>query len=157
MRHGEAEPYNNDDVNRQLTRFGKTQSEYAGRRLAEYLQDDLNKPSIHKLLVSPYRRTQQTYQEVAKKIAISDKIDTDLIVPEANVQQATDYIHGLACSDNPPDNLMLISHMPFVSLLADKICFGFNAKIFTPADILIVDYNAKGQQGKQLALIQSIS
>ncbi|MFC3123370.1 phosphohistidine phosphatase SixA [Agaribacter flavus] len=157
MRHGEAEPYETNDRNRHLTRFGKTQSEYAGRRLAEYLQNDLIKPEIDHLIVSPYLRTQQTYEAVSKKIMVKSKIDTDLITPEANIEHAADYIHAMATGSSAPKNLMLISHMPFVSLLADKICFGFNAKIFTPADILIVDYNVKGQQGKQLALIQSIN
>ncbi|MGQ8366799.1 phosphohistidine phosphatase SixA [Glaciecola sp. 1036] len=157
MRHGEAEAYNTEDETRSLTRFGKTQASFAGRRLSEYLQNDLQKPIIELALVSPYLRTQQTFQEVSKKIQIGRKLDTDLITPEADISQATDYIQGLTLGSDCPENLLLVSHMPFVSLFSDAICSGFNARIFSTADILVIDYDVDSQQGTQLALIQSIS
>jgi len=157
MRHGEAEPYQKNDKARNLTRFGKYQAEFAGRRLAEYLQSGIEKPHVETTLVSPYVRTQQTFDCVSKQIASKLKTDCDMIVPEGDIEQFADYIQGVSMQDDAPQSLMIISHMPFVSLFADKLCAGFNGRIFTTADILIIDYNGNASSGMQLALLQSIS
>lgn len=156
MRHGEAVPYQSDDKSRQLTRFGQNQSEFAGRRLAEYMQSGVEKPHIDAVLVSPYLRTQETFHCVAKQIELRNKMDCDMIVPDSDAVDFADYIQGYAMTDDAPQTLMIISHMPFVSLLADRLCYGFNARIFATADILVIDYNEQKQQGTQLALLQSL-
>ncbi|MEM0910107.1 MAG: phosphohistidine phosphatase SixA [Pseudomonadota bacterium] len=157
MRHGEAEPYQTNDKERNLTRFGKNQAEFAGRRLAEYLQSGIEKPRLENTLVSPYTRTQQTFACVSKKIETKRKIDCDMIVPEGDIEQFADYIQGVSMQDDAPETLMIISHMPFVSLFADKLCAGFNGRIFSTADILIIEYDSTSHTGTQLALLQSIS
>lgn len=157
MRHGEAEPYQKNDKERNLTRFGQNQAEFAGRRLAEYLQCGFEKPRVETTIVSPYLRAQQTFDCVSKQIQSNAKIDSDMIVPEGDIDQLADYVHGVSADDEAPDSLMIISHMPFVSLFADKLCVGFNGRIFSTADILVIEYNSVNQQGTQLALLQSIS
>jgi phosphohistidine phosphatase len=52
---------------------------------------------------------------------------------------------------------MLVSHMPLVSLLADKVCKGFNGKIFDTADILVIDYDSQTHSGQQMAFFQNIN
>ncbi len=60
LRHGEAEHFANTDAERQLTPRGRTESEAVARACKEqgFAQFD-------KVLVSPYIRAQQTWQESA--------------------------------------------------------------------------------------------
>lgn len=60
MRHGEAEHFADSDAARELTQRGRTESEAVARACAEqgFAQFD-------KVLVSPYIRAQQTWQEIS--------------------------------------------------------------------------------------------
>lgn len=157
MRHGEAVPYQTNDKDRALTRFGISQSQLAGKRLAAFLSDRGLLNSIDHVLVSPYRRTQQTYDAVSKHIQFNTQTNIEAITPMGSAEQVHDIIDGFASESDPPQQLMLVSHMPLVSLLADKVCFGFNGKIFDTADMLIIDYNPDTHQGTQLALHQCMN
>ena len=44
MRHGEAEPYKQDDQSRHLTRFGVTQSEHAAKWMVKQLKEIKSRP-----------------------------------------------------------------------------------------------------------------
>lgn len=161
MRHGEAVPYQANDKARVLTRHGVLQSTLAGKRLAEFLASRQLPANIEQVLVSPYQRTQQTFDAVNESISFSHKTDTDAITPMSDAIGVHDlidgYAHAHSASSEGVKQLMLISHMPLVSLLADKVCTGFNGKIFDTADILVIDYDPKTHVGKQLALYQSIN
>ncbi|MFC4698846.1 SixA phosphatase family protein [Glaciecola siphonariae] len=165
MRHGEATPYQANDKSRALTRFGLTQSANAGKRLSDYFTGRGLAASIDQVWVSPYLRTQQTYDAVSEHMHFNQKHDTDLITPMGRANDVHDFIDGILHQQNggtetadskTPEHLMLISHMPLVSLLADKVCTGFNGKIFDTADILIIDYDPTTHIGQQIALYQSI-
>lgn len=161
MRHGEAAPYQTNDKLRMLTRYGVTQSAAAGKRLAKFLENRGLPAAVEQVLVSPYLRTQQTHDAVSESISFLKKTDTDAITPMAESLNVHDLIDGYAQTDEQgvsgTKQLMLISHMPLVSLLADKVCSGFNGKIFDTADILVIDYDPATHSGKQLALYQSIN
>jgi phosphohistidine phosphatase len=164
MRHGEAVPYHANDKSRALTRFGEAQVQSGGKRLAKFFQERSLEPSVEQVLVSPFLRTQQTYQALQNHINFQNELDTDLITPNGNVQDVHDVIDGYGIVQNPNNSvevgvkqLMLVSHMPLVSLLADQVCKGFNGKIFDTADILIIDYNLDTNTGQQLAFFQNIN
>ncbi|WP_371195521.1 phosphohistidine phosphatase SixA [Glaciecola sp. SC05] len=161
MRHGEAVPYQINDKSRVLTRFGVSQSEAAGKRLARFLESQGLPASIDQVLVSPYLRTQQTFEAVSESISFAHKTDTDAITPMGESFGVHDIIAGYAHGDEQglgaAQQLMLISHMPLVSLLADKVCAGFHGKIFDTADILVIDYDPATNTGAQLALFQSMN
>lgn len=159
MRHGEADSYQVSDYTRALTSFGVEQSTKAATQLKKLFATKGLPTSIDRVLVSPYLRTQQTYEAAKQQLDIKTKIDTDAIVPMGDVASVKDIIDGYAMSNDEvageSENLMFISHMPLVSLLADAMCSGFNGKIFDTADILIIEYDHKAMTGKQLALIES--
>jgi phosphohistidine phosphatase len=157
MRHGEAAPYQANDKDRELTRFGISQSQLAGKRLAAFLSSRGLLSSIDRVLVSPYKRTQQTFNALSEYIQFHTQTSVEAITPMGNADQVHDIIDGFASESNPPEQLMLVSHMPLVSLLADKVCLGFNGKIFDTADTLIIDYDPDTHRGTQLALYQSIN
>jgi len=162
MRHGEAGDFSNPDHLRPLTASGKKQCQQAGVLLANSLKKYISKqnissdeaPSIDIALVSPFLRTQQSYRAVASGIKVNDMITIDAITPMGNAQQSADLIHGYATDTPAPKSMLVVTHLPLVSLLADKICPEFNAKIFEPADTLIIDYNTSTGRGEQLAYYQ---
>lgn len=164
MRHGEAVPYHANDKSRALTRFGESQARSGGKRLAKFFEERHLEASIEQVLVSPFLRTQQTYQALQNHINFQNELDTDLITPNGNVQDVHDLIDGYGivkhtnhAAEVGVKHLMLVSHMPLVSLLADKVCKGFNGKIFDTADILIIDYDSDTNTGQQLAFFQNIN
>jgi phosphohistidine phosphatase len=157
MRHGEAAPYQANDKERELTRFGVSQSELAGKRLAEFLSSQGLLNAIDHVLISPYTRTQQTFGALAEHVQFKTQTKLDAITPMGDANEVHDLIDGFANELEPPKQLMLVSHMPLVSLLSDKVCLGFNGKIFDTADMLIIDYNPDTHRGTQLAFYQSMN
>ena len=155
MRHGEAEPYQEMDRERALSNFGLQQAEDVGQQLAEYVKVNFAGENITAGLVSPYVRAQQTYEQVSKHIEIKSKEDCDMVLPESDSELFADYLHALAAHVNAPENLLIVSHMPFVSLLADELCDDFNGKIFATADMLIIDYDHQTERGERLAMLTS--
>jgi phosphohistidine phosphatase len=155
MRHGEAVAYQAKDESRALTCVGVNQSEAAGKRLAKFFQARQLPPVIDQVLVSPYARTQQTYAALSEFVRFCHKTDTDAITPMGQASAVHDlidgYAHNATADSDAPQQLMLISHMPLVSLLADEVCAGFNGKIFDTADILIIDYDPVTHTGTQMA------
>lgn len=159
MRHGEAEDYREPDHTRALTAFGHKQCENVGKWLKENLsslsrQTDCPVSDIDLALVSPYLRTQQSFRAVAKHIKVHDQITIDTITPLGNALQSADLIDAYASDSNAPKCIMIVTHMPLVSLLADRVCAGFNALFFETADALLVDYNSHDAIGKKLGMFQ---
>lgn len=159
MRHGEAVDYREPDHTRVLTEFGKQQCEDVGKWLQVQLpklslDTDSQVRDIDLAIVSPYIRTQQTFQAVSKHIHVSRLVTVDTVTPLGNARQSADLIHGFASDSNAPKCMLIVTHMPLVSLLADKVCLGFNTEYFDTADTLLIDYSCESGKGKQLALFQ---
>ncbi|MGB3727171.1 MAG: phosphohistidine phosphatase SixA [Glaciecola sp.] len=166
MRHGDAGEYSSPDHSRPLTAVGKVQSQRVGKWLhntieqflsATHTSDSLNdtrEPAVDLAIVSPYLRTQQTFRAVNAGIKVHNQVTIDTITPMGNAQQTADLIQGYASDINAPKSMLVITHMPLVSLLADKVCADFNARIFETADTLIIDYNTDNGWGEQLAFYQ---
>jgi phosphohistidine phosphatase len=157
MRHGEAEPYKRDDQSRHLTRFGVTQTEHASKWMAKQLNEHTLLKQVDLTMVSPYVRTIETLGTVEQFIAIKNTLQTSAVTPDGNAKQAHDLIDGELLKDNNINCLLVISHMPLVSLLSDAVCHGFNARVFGTADVLMVNYDLERSSGCQLAFYQSLT
>jgi phosphohistidine phosphatase len=159
MRHGEAVEYKEPDHTRVLTEYGVQQSEDVGKWLQAQLPiltlDQHSQVSdIDLAIVSPYLRTQQTFRGVSKHINVGRQVTVDTVTPLGNAVQSADLIHGFASDSNAPKCMLIVTHMPLVSLLADKVCLGFNTGYFETADTLLIDYSVELGTGKQLALFE---
>lgn len=159
MRHGEAVEYKEPDHSRVLTEFGKQQGEKVGKWLKENLSqlssgDSCQVARIDLAIVSPYIRAQQTFRAVSKHIEVVREVTIDTVTPLGNASQSADLIHGYATDSNAPQCMLIVTHMPLVSLLADRVCSGFNAEYFETAETLVIDYSSESEMGKQLALYQ---
>jgi len=159
MRHGEAVEYKEPDHTRVLTEFGKRQCEGVGKWLQENLLaltsgSTCSVSNVDLALVSPYIRAQQSFRAVAKHIDVAREVTIDTVTPYGNAAQSADLIHAYACDENAPKCMLIVTHMPLVSLLADRICPEFNAKYFDTADALMIDYSSETGIGEQLVLYQ---
>ena len=159
MRHGEAVEYKEPDHTRVLTEFGKQQCEDVGKYLQKNLAGLTSNASYHVknidlALVSPYIRAQQTFRAVAKHIEVGRLVTIDAVTPLGNAAQSADLLHAYATDENAPKCMLVVTHLPLVSLLADRVCAGFNAKYFDTANALVLDYSSESAIGKQLAFYQ---
>lgn len=112
VRHGEAEPYQAKDALRALTDKGKQDI----TALAAKLKAWQVKPE--RILVSPYRRTQQTLALLQAGNAWSATAELcEYITPEASINDC------LSVFDDGQDTLM-VSHQPLVSLLLGVLIDG---------------------------------
>ena len=157
MRHGEAEPFKLDDQSRHLTRFGVKQSENASKWMAKQLNTHTELKQVDLTLVSPYVRAIETLGAVEQFISINNAVQTPSVTPDGNPKHAHDLIDGELLQANNINCLLVISHMPLVSLLSDAICHGFNARVFGTADVLMINYDVERSSGRQLAFHQSVS
>ena len=162
MRHGQAVDFRHPDHSRELTQFGTQQCVEVG----EWIRDTLNtsqkaktkftsdKALIDLALVSPYLRTQQSFRAIAKSVDFKQQTTIDVITPMGSAAQASDLVHGYATDSIEPQTMLIVTHMPLVSLLSDKICPNFHAKIFDTADTLMVDYNTQTALGDEITFFQ---
>lgn len=157
MRHGEAEPFKQDDTSRRLTGFGVTQVEHAAKWMKAALNDMSLKPDLDLVLVSPYVRTQETIASVLEYLPASKVVKTAAITPMQNPASVQDLIDGYLLSEPELQTMLVVSHMPLVSLLSDLLSHGFNARIFDTADVLMINYDAQNSRGKQVKFYQSLT
>lgn len=164
MRHGQAENYREPDATRALTKCGVEQCEKVGKWLSGRKNLTATTNSLAKVelaLVSPYLRTQQTLRSVGRHITIDRQVTIDAITPAGNASQSADLIHGYATDNHnseqaAPQSMLVVTHMPLVSLLADKICMEFNARIFETADTLLCDYDVNKGLATQIDFYQGM-
>ena len=157
MRHGEAEPYKQDDTSRHLTGFGVTQVEHAAKWMKAALNGVSLAPHFDLALVSPYVRTQETIASVLEFVSASKVIETAAITPMQSPESVQDLIDGYLMADSQLNSMLIVSHMPLVSLLSDLLSHGFNARIFDTADVLMIDYDVQNSHGKQVKFYQSLT
>ncbi|MFT5541358.1 MAG: phosphohistidine phosphatase [Glaciecola sp.] len=157
MRHGEAEPYKQDDKSRHLTRFGITQSEHAAKWIVSQLKQHLSTSSIDLTYVSPYVRTIETLESIERFVAFDKMVSSSMVTPEGRPNEVQDLIDGELLSNDKIQSLLIVTHMPLVSLLSDVLCSGFNGRIFDTAEVLLLDYDAETSQGNQLGFYQSLT
>lgn len=112
LRHGHAEPNARTDAERNLTEGGRRDV----RRSATFLR---GKP-LQTILVSPYRRAQQTADEVCAALGFSGQRETvDWATPESDLQEAL-----RALDSRGEHDLLLVTHQPFVGNLAGWLVNG---------------------------------
>lgn len=139
MRHGQAVPEALNDALRPLTEQGKDEVTLMARWLAsDITQFDL-------VLVSPYVRAQQTWQQVSKYLSGTLVETCDQLTPNCDADVAASII--LAYGDKHSNgNVLVISHMPIVGYLVESLCSGTLAPIFVTSGIAKISVN-KGMAG----------
>lgn len=132
MRHGATESTTRQDAERGLTPLGWQQTVNIARWLQQYLIIPVT------ALVSPYRRTQQTFAALHSVLPqLTQQPHTLDLTPNGQAEFIVEQLQ------HDPDlqlpTLLLISHIPLVSKLLSQLCSTAIAPLFTPAMIVAVN------------------
>ncbi|MCG9679574.1 phosphohistidine phosphatase SixA [Vibrio sp. Isolate24] len=148
MRHGEAEHYAATDAERALTERGRSASEAVARACAEqgYAQFD-------KVLVSPYLRAQQTWQEISRSFSAKQIQTCEDITPYGESNQVADYVVAIAEVEELA-SILLVSHLPLVGYLTAELVPDMVPPMFPTSGIVCVDYDLAKRRGELLFNIQ---
>lgn len=134
MRHGEAEMIANSDRERRLTLRGQQQANAQGLLLKQQIIFD-------KVLVSPYVRAQETFQQVNEAYggALQEKMETWAgITPSGQAATVVDYLALLAQQN--VQSVLIISHLPLVGDIIGALGLKHLVK-FYPATFAEVEWN----------------
>lgn len=111
LRHGQAEPYQANDAIRRLTEKGISDT---GRILNNNIQA---LSSVQKIIASPLVRAQQTAAIALDQLKLESVETSIYLEPETNVQDLFSFL-----MDFTDMNLLLVSHLPLVGILANRLC-----------------------------------
>lgn len=147
MRHGLAENDFDTDFNRALSSIGANE---VTSSMTKMLEEALEKPT--RLLVSPFRRTQETAAIVERLInqynSAGNLVQIELeemLVHFADHQLLANYL--LSIED---EKLMIVSHMPIVARLCQTLVYDCDVYGFQTAQIVKINFDDQ-QQGKIVA------
>jgi len=116
LRHGDAVVQAPRDFERVLSDQGRAElssvMSQAGPALA----------SLEQVLVSPYVRTQQSFEHISQALpAAVTKTDCDLLVPGSNPYETLNFVCSKAKQQGVA-SLMLVTHQPLIGALLNLFC-----------------------------------
>lgn len=117
LRHGQAEAYRADDASRQLTEKGQMDTDFIVKQQLTHLQ------AVESIWVSPLVRAQQT-AKIAASILNKPFETREHLEPEADCQQLLAQLQN-----ENMRSLLLVSHLPLVGILANRLCGFENNRI----------------------------
>ncbi|OOF58348.1 phosphohistidine phosphatase SixA [Rodentibacter myodis] len=145
MRHGESEVMAKTDKDRHLTEYGKKQAFAQGEWLKNFTKSTAL--SLQRVLVSPYVRALETFEQV--NIAFADGLKPNLeiwegITPYGSAELVTDYLSVL--KKEGIESVLIISHLPLVGEMVADLYGKRNPISFYPATIAQIEWqNGKGE------------
>jgi phosphohistidine phosphatase len=142
MRHGEAEHFAQSDEQRELTDRGRAASLAVARACAE-------KGCTHfdRVLVSPYIRAQQTWQEISQCFT-TDHVETcPDITPYGDSEQVADYVSALIDQHNL-QSVLIVSHLPLVGYLTSEFVTDMIPPMFPTSGLVSIDYSLEKLAGE---------
>lgn len=131
MRHGEASFDAVTDEERELTSLGEEQSLSMGKMLAE--------KEINLVLVSPYVRAQQTWQQVQTTWKSSATLHTlEDLQPSTHTEEAALVIQAYAEKEQA-NNVLVISHMPLLGEIVCEFAPHISPTMLIPSTVIELD------------------
>ncbi|MBR9727474.1 phosphohistidine phosphatase SixA [Shewanella intestini] len=129
MRHGESGFDAPSDRERTLSDLGRHQT----RQMGKWLSDKLDHCDL--VIVSPYIRAQQTWQEVSHYLPEPGHcITLDDVTPNADPKYATDTILAYA-QQYDAQNVLVITHMPVVGYLVHELDISVEPPMFATSAV----------------------
>ncbi len=143
LRHGEAEPFSDSDVNRNLTENGLLGSRSAAKALAEFVSADQRLDIFY----SPFNRTKQTAFTLVKALSCFANtpeiacLPSNFLLENSAPQSVVSWLKSLDMT-----NIMLVSHQPLVSRLAAWLVDGvlddsqnYHQHSFSPGSMMVIE------------------
>lgn len=119
-RHGEAAQAS-DDCLRELTPTGIKNIEHGAHRLSEICARKIL-PLPERLWHSRWQRTTQTAQLIKDQFTNISSCPENALIPGRTPAQLEPVLERIWYSPLRPEHLVLVSHQPLVSALADFLC-----------------------------------
>lgn len=141
MRHGEAAQMANSDAERQLTIRGRLESLSV---VKEAFEQEL---SVDKVLVSPYIRAQQTWEEISSHIHCKDVESCEDITPYGQAERVYDYVMALIESENL-DSVFIVSHLPLVGYMTSEFIPDLAPPMFPTSGLVCIEFDAEKGVGE---------
>lgn len=133
MRHGEAGYQAQSDRERKLTDTGR----YHTRLMSNWLSRSVVEFDL--VLVSPYLRAQQTWQEVSSHFSEPRKwVVLDELVPSADPVTAVELVLAYA-EQYKADKVLVIAHMPILGYMVSELVAGIEPPLFATSGITLID------------------
>lgn len=110
LRHGEAESQITNDGERRLTQKGINDTQYIINTNLTAIS------SINAIYASPLIRAQQT-AAIAGKLLQKQIVTMEVLEPEANLDDLFAVLQTIS-----EENILLVSHLPLVGVLANRLC-----------------------------------
>jgi len=146
MRHGEAESLQVNDEDRCLTDRGIQEASLAG----QWLQQEFK--HIDFAIVSPYKRTLQTFFTLQEQVDIKHDVLSADVIPSGNPDLVHDYIDCVLAEERQVSSVLIVSHMPIVSYLVDTLTGIEKSVLFPTAAIAQLNYKTHISRGEYLGL-----
>ncbi|MEH6465486.1 MAG: phosphohistidine phosphatase SixA [Shewanella psychromarinicola] len=133
MRHGEAGFDAPSDRERKLTDIGRIHTCFMANWLAKQVSHfDL-------VIVSPYLRAQQTWQEVSKHLSDPRKwLVLDDVTPSGDAKMTVDIVLAYA-EQYKADNVLVIAHMPILGFMVSELVAGIEPPLFATSAVAHID------------------
>lgn len=136
MRHGEAGLIAKSDAERSLTERGKADSKQVVSQLVS------GSPlQIDKVLVSPYLRAQQTWDEISPFFAAKDVEVCDDITPYGQSENVAEYIRALI-ETQALESVYVVSHLPLVGYMVSEFVKDVSPPMFHTSGLVCIEYDA---------------
>lgn len=134
LRHGEAEARAASDAERALTGHGRNEI----GSVAEQLKRKV--PEIARVLVSPYRRAQETAAIMVETLGLPTPETERLLTPDSSPWLVLELLRQVPTQDG----VLLVSHMPLVGRLVLELAPGLGAKGFQTGELVVLDWPGEG-------------
>ena len=115
LRHGHAESEAKSDQLRPLSLSGIHDLKIVLSKCLTEMTE------VRQAFVSPYLRTQQTFEVVREFLPNLIKTDTEAVTPNGNPHAFIDFLFSQS-QHHKVRSVLVISHQPFVGTLVDSLC-----------------------------------
>lgn len=141
MRHGEASHMANSDAERRLTMRGRLESLTV---VKEAFEQEL---PVDKVLVSPYVRARETWEEISTHIRCSNVEFCEDITPYGRADKVYDYVMALAETEQL-ESVFIVSHLPLVGYMVSEFVADLAPPMFPTSGLVCIDFDLETQKGQ---------
>ncbi len=144
MRHGEASHMASSDAERHLTMRGRLES------LTVVKEAFAQELTVDKVLVSPYIRAQETWEEISTHVNCADVESCEDITPYGQADKVYDYVMALV-ETKQLESIFMVSHLPLVGYMVSEFVTDVAPPMFPTSGMVCIEFDAKTGKGQLIS------